>query len=440
MKLFHRLLLGFLAANVLTAIVVIALGAIWWTFAYSAADAQRDGERAAAIYERGDMRALRNWLRDLRRETGVIGLLLDENGGRLLHGRRGAPPMRTPLIDPEHGPLARMLGERVRSVTVTAVSGARYRWVAIVPPPSPLQSQVLGAVVQILIGALLVSAVALWLARSLSRPIQQLQRASGEVTRGHLTPEIPDRLIARGDEFGELARSFDHMTRRIATLLDNQRQLLRDVSHELRSPLARLQLATELAREQPQAAHFDRIARETERLDALIGQILLLQRLEHPEQAGAMQALSVAEVVAPLCEDIGFEAAGRDVRLRLPDWQRVPREGDTGWLRAAFENILRNAVRHAPAGSEVVVAQALTAHAETVTVADAGPGVPDALLDGIFEPFVRASVARDAESGGHGIGLAIARRAVERHGGRVTARNRIEGGLVVEVVLPRQSS
>lgn len=436
MKLFHRLLLGFLAANVLTAAVVIALGATWWMLAYSAADARRDGAHAAVLYERGDMRALRDWLHELRRETGVFGLLLDEEGGRLLHGRGGRPALRAPVLDPEHGPLARLLGERVRAVSVSGASGVRYRWVAIVPPPSPLESQVLGAVVQILIGALVVTVVALWLARSLSRPIQELQRVTGTVTRGNLTPPMPDRLVARGDELGDLARSFGHMTRRVATLLDNQRQLLRDVSHELRSPLARLRLATELAREQPQDAHFERIERETERLDTLIGQILLLQRLEHPEHAGRVRTLSVAEVLAPLCEDIGFEAQSRNVRLCVPSWQHVSREGDAGWMRAAFENILRNAVRHAPAGSEVLIGQSVTADAETITVADTGPGVPEPMLDSIFDPFVRAPADGWIDDDGHGIGLAIARRAVERHGGRVSARNRSGGGLMVSVILP----
>jgi signal transduction histidine kinase len=439
-KLFPRLLLGFLAANLLTVLAVLLLSTAWWALSYSAGDARRDGEQAAQILEREGPQALRLWLRQHRREAGVFAMLLDADGGSLLGGRRGPPlPPALRELPGSHGDgwMARLVGERVRSVTIRGAGAEAYRWVAVVPPPSPLQSPLLGAFIQILIGAFIIVAAAYWLARSISRPIRQLQRASGATSGGGAAPDFPPRLLSRRDELGDLARAQRAMTRRQGELLQTQRQLLRDVSHELRSPLARLRLASELARDTPKPVHFDRIARETERLDALIGRILLLQRLESPEHAASAQRISVAGIVAPLCEDVAFEAQAADVALHLPEWQEVARDGDPDWLRAAFENILRNALRYSPAGGTIVVTQQLTSTDEIVTIRDSGPGVEAALLECIFEPFVRVSAAREAESGGHGVGLAIARRAVARHGGSVTARNAEPHGLVVEVRLPR---
>lgn len=439
MRLFYRLLLGFLAANVLTVAVVVVFGSMWWILAYPSADARSHAQHAVALYEAGDLRGLQQWQRSLRRDSGVYGVLLDEEGGRLLHGRGGAPPRplreRVREADDE-GWLSRAMGERVRVTHVHGADGTAYRWLVFVPPPTGADARLLTAIVQVLIGALLVTAVALWLARSINRPIQALRRVSGEVTRGNLDCEVPPGLLRRGDELGELARSYRLMTQRLAGLLQAQRQLLRDVSHELRSPLARLQLAAELARGDPQDVHFDRIGRETARLDALIGQILALQRMEAADVEARRQRTSVAEVMQALCSDVAFEAEANGVKLQQPDWQPLPRQADAELLRAAFENVLRNAVRHAPPGSAVTLAQEITEAEECIVIADQGPGVPESMLDDIFKPFVRVSGAREHD-GGHGVGLAIARGAIVRHGGRVAARNRDGGGLEVRIGLPR---
>lgn len=437
MKIFHRLLLGFLAANALTVLVVMALSSAWWLMSYPAAKARSDAQQAVELYEAGDLRALRQWLHTLKRETGIYGMLLDEENGRLLHSRRGpprSPRVRVLMQDGAEHPAIRAFGQRVRSIPVSG-RDSDYRWVAIVPPPGEGRSRLLMAAIYMLIGALLIAAAALWLARSISQPLRRLTDVSHEMSGDGPPPELPAPLLKRSDEIGELARTFRHMTRRLSDLLQTQRQLLRDVSHELRSPLARMQIATELARDNPQQDYFDRIAQETERLDALIGQILLLQRLDSTPQNPQREDLSVAELMEDLCQDIAFEAQAAGVTLATPDWQTVRRSGDPELLRAAFENVLRNAVRFSPRGGTVRIAQCVEGSTETVTIGDEGPGVPEELLETIFEPFVRASKARETD-GGHGVGLAIALRAILRHGGAIRARNLPEKGLEVEIALP----
>mgnify|MGYP001816835138 FL=1 len=288
--------------------------------------------------------------------------------------------------------------------------------------------------------ALIVGALSFWLARYLSAPVDALRKTTYRLSEGDLSARVGGPVNRRRDEIGQLARDFDAMAERLEVVLGSQRRLLRDVSHELRSPLARLRVALELARDRAGSEAtdpLDRIEHEASRVDELIGHILLLERLEAGESDTEAAHLDLASILSEVADDASFEAsaAGREVILESGD--ACPVLGWPNLVRSALDNVLRNAIRHTPDDTAVEVSLERDGDRATVTVRDHGPGVPDEHLDSLFEPFTRVAEARDRSSGGAGLGLAITRRAVEMHGGTVFAANHPDGGLVVTIRLPK---
>jgi two-component system sensor histidine kinase CpxA len=231
------------------------------------------------------------------------------------------------------------------------------------------------------------------------------------------------------------------MAERIEALLEAQRRLLRDVSHELRSPLARLGIALELVRRKSTAEAtpaLDRIERETERLNVMIGELLTLSRLESGQAIEKPEAVELGALVDAVVEDVSYEAAQHDKRVVVGKRDDCVLEGREELLRRAVENVLRNAVRFTAPGSAVEIDLARAGAEATLTVRDHGPGVPDESLADIFKPFYRVGDDRARASGGTGIGLAITERAVVLHGGNVVAENvRSDGGgLAIRMTLP----
>lgn len=286
---------------------------------------------------------------------------------------------------------------------------------------------------------LVVGGLSFWLARTLSSPVAPLRRATRRLSAGDLSARVGEKAARRRDEIGELARDFDAMAERIEALVGSQQRLLRDVSHELRSPLARLVVALELARSKAgegAAKSLDRIEREAGRLDELIGQLLLLERLEGGFDGGPGENFDLSELVAGVVDDAGFEAAAQDrvINFSAPGTCRI--SGLPELLRSAFDNVIRNAVLHTPTGTTVEVELRTVDGGVGVAVRDHGPGVGDAELERIFEPFHRVEEARERSSGGVGLGLAIARRAIETHGGTLSAGTLADGGLEVMAFLP----
>lgn len=425
----------------------------------------------------GSRPGLERWQRDAQRQTGR---LMDAMSRRIAHAEaddlqgmrpqrehRGGPPDRGPrmyLFDPDgrelfgHVPPDEVV-EIVRETRETGEGlsvrrGARYLQsrpvtdrngmplvaVAEVRSPPPmihlLEPGALAwrlAVILVVVGAL-----SWWLAWSLSSPVPPLRRAARALSGGNLGARVEDRVVRRRDELGELARDFNRMAERIEELLGSQRRLLRDVSHELRSPLARMQVALELARTgggEAVSAPMDRIQREVGRLDALIAQLLLLERLRGgtPLEIGD---LDVVRILAQVVDDAAFEAAAQGVQVRFVGGEPCRIRGEGELLHRSFDNFLRNAVHHSPEGGIVDVNLRAGRGTVEITVADQGPGVPDEHLERIFEPFHRVQEARDRVSGGTGLGLAIGARAVDAHGGSIKASNRDGGGLEIRVVLP----
>ncbi len=284
-------------------------------------------------------------------------------------------------------------------------------------------------------------------ARYLAAPIARIRRAAQRISAGDLDARVEPNHVPRGrDEIASLARDFDTMAGRMQSLVTAQNRLLGDVSHELRSPLARMNLALELARrgdETKKQNAIERIARESARLDVLIGELLTLSRLENGLRAETLNhAVDLAAIAREVEEDAQFEAqnAGRGVKVTFsgPEDGVIVR-GDPELLHRAVENVTRNALRHTHDDSTVALELKTEGANIVLTVADGGPGVPDDELDSIFRPFYRVEGARDRPDGGSGtgLGLAIAQRALAAHGGTISASNRVEGGLLVQLSLPK---
>jgi two-component system sensor histidine kinase CpxA len=287
---------------------------------------------------------------------------------------------------------------------------------------------------RLLLALLISGAISYAVSRYLTGPLKNLQRASRDLAGGNLAAriEVPDR---GGDETDALARDFNTMAAQLQEKISTQKRLLRDVSHELRSPLARMRVALALAEKDPARGNeqLARIERETEMLDELVGQLL-----SAPDTQEAMQdSLDLVALLSQVCEDAAFEAEADNKELAFTSnsQELVVRSRGT-LLQRAFENVIRNAVRYTSRGTTVLVDLGLDDQRVTVTVRDSGPGVPDAELGNIFDPFYRIDEARQRETGGFGLGLSIAQRAIQQHGGSIRAANLPAGGLQVTIQLP----
>ena len=286
-----------------------------------------------------------------------------------------------------------------------------------------------------ILSALLVSVVSAFaLAWYFAKPIRHLRRAFDAAAGGDLAVRVGAGMGGRRDELADLGRDFDHMTERLGHLVDSQKRLLHDVSHEMRSPLARLQAAIGLARQQPE--RFDetlaRIEREGLRLDSLVDELLTLSRLE-AGVAGAAGQVDMQELLEGIVADARFEGAARQVGVELSATALPVVRANPELLQRAIENVVRNALHHSPPGGVVRIVAGVSGSWLRVSVCDQGPGVPADALDKIFRPFYRG--AGPTSGNGYGLGLAIAERVIAAVDGRIRAKNGESGGLVVEIEL-----
>jgi two-component system, OmpR family, sensor kinase len=323
---------------------------------------------------------------------------------------------------------------------IVAPDGSTYTALLVARRPSIFGALSLpGISFMILCIALAVSAFASWwLAEHLSAPIRRIQAGARALASENLDVRVSAGLEGRRDELAVLARDFDAMADRLRAHRDAITRLLRDVSHELRSPLARMRLAVGLAR-RPSAdlgRQLDRLESEIERLDGLIGQVLKLARLNRAEVPFEREAFDVDEVIEEVVRDANFEGAAKGCRVETLGTAHSAVNGNRELLRSAIENVLRNAVRYSPEGAPVDVAVERSDAGLTVSIRDRGPGVPPAELERIFEPFYRVAESRDRDTGGEGIGLAITSRVMKAHGGSAQAENRPGGGFEVRLNLP----
>ncbi|WP_339898654.1 ATP-binding protein [uncultured Gilvimarinus sp.] len=296
----------------------------------------------------------------------------------------------------------------------------------------------------LLLASILVSGTAcFFLARHFAHGLSALQKATRSIAKGDLSVRISQRFNNRRDEIASLAHDFDHMTERLQRAMAEQKRLIKDVSHELRTPLARLQVALALA-QQRSAGEVDRelarIKQAADYLNDVITDILALPVLDD----GGWTLDDTTDVVAllrALDENLQPEAARSHIALLL----QLPVEEALlathgNMLYGVFDNVTRNALRYTPAGGSITTELTLTDAEYQIQIKDTGPGVPADQLSDIFQPFYRTDQARDRESGGYGLGLAIAQRTTALHGGHIVAENRPEGGLCVTICLPYEAN
>jgi two-component system sensor histidine kinase CpxA len=317
-------------------------------------------------------------------------------------------------------------------------------------PPNPMQTlfeRPISLVVRVMAILLMAGLVCYGLASYLTSPLRKLQFAARRFGNADFAFRIGRTIGNRHDEIGDLGRDFDFMAERIEALILGQKRLLRDISHELRSPLARLTVAVELARKRAgseAAGALDRIDLEVTRINDMIGRLITLVRLENGPDAILKTEISLAEVLRDITQDADFEAHSSNRKVTLYDCVDSSIIGSPELIRSAIENIIRNALRYTKENTAVEISLIReTKSGEDVAVLrvrDHGCGIPEADLEKIFQPFYRVADSRDRQSGGVGLGLAITERAVKLHGGTIEVANVPDGGLAVTIYLPVISS
>jgi signal transduction histidine kinase len=379
---------------------------------------------AVQAYQSGGARGLDAYLGNLHHFLKEHDYLTDADGKDLQTGED-----RSELLKLARPPSERPQESNGHLVMVTQSPDKRYRLISLLPPPFGIQS-LLPYYFLILVAIALVC----WmLALNIARPLRDLARAVDRFGRGELDVRLNSR---RRDEIGELSRSFDRMAERIGTLVTAERRLLQDVSHELRSPLARLSFAAELTRTAPdRAAAVVRLKKEIDRLTDLVGALVEVTRAEGDPSATRLEPLQLGDLLRSVVDDCRVDAAARGCNIGVNGEFNLTLRGDRELLRRAVENVVRNAIRYTPRGSTVDVRMESAGQTARISVRDCGPGVPEELLPKIFKPFFRVDDSRDSSTGGVGLGLAIAYRAISVHHGRLWAQN-VNPGLSVFIELP----
>jgi two-component system sensor histidine kinase CpxA len=380
---------------------------------------------ARYAYETGGVERLRQALQRFQQVTESEGVLTDSDGRDLLTGEDRSDLVQA-IRERSRIPFVR----RNRTVIGRRSADGTYYYFALLEGGGVsvwfLQPEAYLSILAVL------ALLCYGFARYLTNPVRELQRVVDCFGRGDFTVRA---RISRGDEMGHLAGAFNVMAERIQLLMSAERRLLLDISHELRSPLARLSVAVELARMgEDVGSHLDRIQKEADRLNALVGELLQVTRAEGDASRLRSQTVPLDELVGAIVEDGRLEAEARGCGIAFESTP-VSLPGDPELLRRAVENVVRNAIRYSPPGKNVEVTLSRDGEGISIQVRDYGPGVPEESLTRLFDAFYRVEPDRDRASGGVGLGLAIARRAIELHHGTVTAHN-ASPGLRVSIHLP----
>ncbi|MDO6462100.1 ATP-binding protein [Granulosicoccaceae sp. 1_MG-2023] len=455
-RLFLKILLIVLASNAAVLLTTIVIND-WLSPESAHLKAEFDqtyrlGRRVVRIWNEGGAEAVDDFRRTYSERRRIEFVLLDRHE-KALYGE--LPPLLREqitewptLLAPDEnlaGPFA------VFAVPVIGSNREPYYFVAAFSPPHPLGAghppdrpprkpdtldPAAVKYIWLLLAVLLSSVLLAW---TFSQPLRNLTRSTRRFADGDLDTRVESDIAGRRDAIGELGREFNHMAEQVSQLLDSHKQLLRDVSHELRSPLARMQVALSLLEQrggESQSKEHERIGLEIERLNALIGQIITLSRLDSGERKLDKTSLDLAGLLSSLVEDVRFEHLndGRSVSCDAPDELLI--EGDIEKLHSAIENVLRNAMNYTDENTTVTVTLRREGALARLRICDHGPGVPEAALGRIFDAFYRTQEAREISTGGSGVGLAISRRVIEMHGGRIFAQNSPEGGLCVTMEVP----
>ncbi len=397
--------------------------------------------RASEILERGGIGALKNWLAGNKATPGDRELFIAGPDGQDILGRRlPESASRRLSVNNREPPIPGNFRPSRAAPQIIAADGSIYTVLLTPRRPSIFGALSLPAISLTILGiALVVSALtSWWLAEHLTAPIRRIQAGARALASESLDVRVSAGLEGRKDELAVLARDFDAMADQLRTNRGATTQLLRDISHELRSPLARMRVALGLARQPPAdfARQLDRLEREIERLDSMISQVLKLARLHGTDALLQRERFELDDVIEQVVRDANFEGAVKNCKINLRGAANCAVLGSRELLRSAIENVLRNAVRYSPNDMPAEMQVARAGGGLEILIRDHGPGVPAADLERIFEPFYRVAESRDRDSGGEGIGLAITSQVMKAHGGSARAVNANSGGLEVRLSLP----
>ncbi len=409
----------------------------WWTQP-SRQSMPQLGLDAALDFERDGQPALDDFLNSISIKDRASYWLLDGEG-RELGGRRAPNGLEAHAMQAAQSGGALRLDDSSIVVRKISTPQAQYLLVAEFVPP-PLSERVPGDILWTLkLGTIVSAFLCLVIAHYLSKPIERLRTATNELARGNLDIRVSHYIGNRRDEIAELVRDFDSMADELRKLIQSERNLLSGVSHELRSPIARIRLALTLARDadaRERREMLDRIEQDTIQLDSMLEKILTVARLEGGQHKPRFENVSLQDIVENVLYDARFEATALDVDIRFIGSPNVELSGDPDLLRSAFENIVRNAIFYSGAGGLIDVILRRDNGTAILSVRDNGPGVPEESLPLLFKPFYRVDNSRGMATGGMGLGLAIVRNAVLAHGGTVTAQNVVPHGLQIDISLP----
>lgn len=398
---------------------------------------------ALEIYVHGGKERLGDYLHEIEESSNLQATFLDPQGRDILG--RGVPSGAEQVLAEAKATGESQFHTRILWTGASVVDGPEGKYTLVAKVLIPYRMLLGGAVGTIvfvwLLPALAGALLCLVLARHIAKPIRGLQKVAGQIADGDLSVRASPAMRSRKDELADLARDFDKMADRIQALLRKQQELLGDISHELRSPLTRLNVSLELVRRGESDA-LGRMQKDLDRLDTLIGQILTLTRLQTKDET-RQSPVDLRAIVESVAEDARFEGAEDRKAVLLSRADDCWVHGDPALLRSCVENVVRNAIRYTKPATEVAISLELVRNgrdAARILVADQGKGVPPEAVEHIFEPFYRVTEGQQHQTGGTGLGLSIAQRIAIVHGGGIRARNRNEGGLEIEIRLPTMAS
>lgn len=399
---------------------------------------------AVATYESGGLLAIEKWLQNTSHARHIQLFLIDSKGDII-----GSKPFPDDL--------KRIQGKFVKGnlpnglfrtdnmlISRTIASDkSRYRLVAKlkIPLGELFQLEWSGLGIRIIVSIIISGLICYLLSIYLTKPLRKLGQAAKALAHGRLNTRVGAAITHRHDEIAELAKDFDNMAENIELLVDSKQRLLQDISHELRSPLARLQLSIELARKKTNGLavdEFNRMELETQRLNELIGEVLALAKLNKYQYPMYKEQCDLEALLKGIIDDANFEFGQAIPRVKLAHSESIEANFDKKLIHRAIENIVRNALRYSPDDTSVIINLEKDDEQNIhISITDYGHGVPEDDLEKIFAPFYRVDTSREKRTGGYGLGLAIASKAIALHKGKITAENIAQGGLCVRLSFPQ---
>jgi len=388
---------------------------------------------AVTVYESAGDIALQRWYEKVFQRQEIRLILLDTKNDPV-----GVPYGDNALDNHGHRHFSRMVPAPWSSAytsltnqTVLTSSGEKYT-LKILPSPfihNEMSSFHDYKIYRFLVSFFIIALGSLWLSRSVARPVKRLINASNLMASGDLSVRVKDSIGTRRDELGDLSAAFDHMAERVEGLLLNHRQLLRDISHEIRTPLTRQKLAIELAKSEGEDPKlFEKIEVQNEKLDSLITGILTYSRLSDGHQKMETSLIDSVSLIEQICEQANLECERKSIAIKQSLVAGAQFSGNEMLVTRAIDNLLGNALKYSPDGADITISTRCDSAYFIIQVKDQGPGINQAHMARIFEPFYRADDSRSQSTGGYGLGLAIVHKIMEQHGGSVELKN--EGGLV----------